>query len=55
MSFDDDIKVSPSKYKKTNQNTCINLIPVVRKGENVKAELTEGYGTKTEKLAWKEP
>ena len=21
------------KYKKTNQNTCINLIPVVRKGE----------------------
>jgi DNA-directed RNA polymerase subunit beta len=45
VSFDDDIKryILP-KYRKTNQNTCINLIPVVRKGEKViKGQvLTEG-------------
>jgi DNA-directed RNA polymerase subunit beta len=54
VSFDDDIKryVLP-KYKKTNQNTCVNLIPVVRKGEKVvKGQvLTEGYGTKGGELA----
>jgi DNA-directed RNA polymerase subunit beta len=54
VSFDDDIKryVLP-KYKKTNQNTCINLTPVVRKGEKVvKGQvLTEGYGTKGGELA----
>ena len=39
--------------RKTNQNTCINLIPVVRKGEKVKKGqvLTEGYGTKNGELA----
>ena len=49
VSFDDDIKrYTLPKYRKTNQNTCINLIPVVRKGEKVvKGQvLTEGYGTK---------
>ena len=54
VSFDDDIKryVLP-KYRKTNQNTCINLIPVVKKGEKVaKGQvLTEGYGTKNGELA----
>jgi DNA-directed RNA polymerase subunit beta len=54
VSFDDDIKkyVLP-KYKKTNQNTCINLVPVVKKGEKVKKGqvLTEGYGTKNGELA----
>jgi DNA-directed RNA polymerase subunit beta len=54
VSFDDDTKryVLP-KYKKTNQNTCINLIPVVKKGEKVKIgqPLTEGYGTKKGDLA----
>jgi DNA-directed RNA polymerase subunit beta len=54
VSFDDDIKryILP-KYKKTNQNTCINLIPVVKKGEKVaKGQvLTEGYGTKNGELA----
>ncbi|HLN55422.1 MAG TPA: DNA-directed RNA polymerase subunit beta [Bacteroidales bacterium] len=54
VSFDDDIRryVLP-KYKKTNQNTCINLTPVVRKGEKVvKGQvLTEGYGTKEGELA----
>ncbi|HVN57456.1 MAG TPA: DNA-directed RNA polymerase subunit beta [Bacteroidales bacterium] len=54
VSFDDDIKrYYLPKYKKTNQNTCINLIPVVRKGEKVKKGqvLTEGYGTKGGELA----
>jgi DNA-directed RNA polymerase subunit beta len=54
VSFDDDIRrYTLPKYKKTNQNTCINLIPVVRKGEKVvKGQvLTEGYGTKGGELA----
>jgi len=54
VSFDEDVKkyVLP-KYKKTNQNTCINLIPVVKKGDKVKKGqvLTEGYGTKNGELA----
>jgi len=54
VSFDDDTKryVLP-KYKKTNQNTCINLVPIVKKGEKVKKGqvLTEGYGTKRGELA----
>ncbi len=54
VSFDDDIKrYYLPKYKKTNQNTCINLIPIVRKGEKVTRGqvLTEGYGTKHGELA----
>jgi len=54
VSFDDDIKhYKLPKYRKTNQSTCINLIPVVRKGEKVvKGQvLTEGYGTKHGELA----
>jgi len=54
VTFDDDIKrYTLPKYRKTNQNTCINLIPVVRKGEKViKGQvLTEGYGTKHGELA----
>jgi DNA-directed RNA polymerase subunit beta len=54
VSFDDDIKrYTLPKYKKTNQNTCINLTPVVRKGEKVSKGqvLTEGYGTKNGELA----
>ena len=54
VSFDDDVKhyILP-KYRKTNQNTCINLVPVVRKGEKVRKGqvLTEGYGTKNGELA----
>jgi DNA-directed RNA polymerase subunit beta len=54
VSFDDDIKryILP-KYRKTNQNTCINLIPIVKKGEKVtKGQvLSEGYGTKSGELA----
>jgi len=54
VSFDDDTKrYTLPKYKKTNQNTCINLVPVVKKGEKVKKGqvLTEGYGTKNGELA----
>ena len=54
VSFDDDVKhyLLP-KYHKTNQNTTINLIPIVKKGEKVvKGQvLTEGYGTKNGELA----
>jgi DNA-directed RNA polymerase subunit beta len=54
ISFDDDLKVYRlTKYQKTNQNTCINLKPIVRKGEKVKAGqvLCEGYATQDGELA----
>lgn len=54
VSFDDDIKrYKLPKFKKTNQNTCINLKPIVTKGEKVTNGqiLTEGYGTKDGELA----
>ncbi len=54
VSFDEDIKryILP-KFKKTNQNTSVNLRPVVTKGEKlVKGQiLTEGYGTEGGELA----
>jgi len=54
VSFDEDIKryILP-KFKKTNQNTSVNLRPVVTKGEKlVKGQiLTEGYGTSGGELA----
>ncbi|MGB1306263.1 MAG: DNA-directed RNA polymerase subunit beta [Flavobacteriales bacterium] len=54
ISFDDDVKVySLTKFKKTNQNTCINLKPIVVKGDNVvKGQvLCEGYATQNGELA----
>jgi len=54
VSFDNPIKhYSISKFRKTNQNTCINLRPIVKKGEKVtKGQiLTEGYATKDGELA----
>jgi len=54
VSFDDDTKrYKLPKYLKTNQNTCINLVPVVKKGDKVEKGqvLTEGYGTKGGELA----
>jgi DNA-directed RNA polymerase subunit beta len=53
-SFEGEIKrYRLPKYKKTNQNTCINLKPIVRKGDKVtKGQiLTEGYATKGGELA----
>ncbi len=54
VSFDDDVRrYTLPKYHKTNQNTTINLIPIVKKGERVSKGqvLTEGYGTKNGELA----
>ena len=54
MSFEDDKKVYElSKFTKTNQNTCMNMRPIVRKGERiVKGQiLTEGFSTEKGELA----
>ncbi|MFN3795173.1 MAG: DNA-directed RNA polymerase subunit beta [Chitinophagaceae bacterium] len=54
VSFEDDLKVYRlTKFIKTNQSTCINLRPAVRKGQKVKKGdfLTEGYATKDGELA----
>jgi DNA-directed RNA polymerase subunit beta len=54
VSFDDDIKrYRVPKFNKTNQNTCVNLRPIVRKGQKLtKGDiLTEGYATDKGELA----
>jgi DNA-directed RNA polymerase subunit beta len=54
VSFDDDIRrYKLPKYRKTNQNTCVNLTPMVQKGDKVKKGqiLTHGYGTDQGELA----
>lgn len=54
VSFDDDIKrYRLPKFAKTNQNTCVNLKPIVRKGQKVVngQVLTDGYGTDDGELA----
>ena len=54
ISFDEDVRrYKLPKFRKTNQNTCINLQPIVTKGEKVKKGqiLSEGYGTKGGELA----
>ena len=54
LSFDDEVKVyNLIKFKKTNQNTCINLKPIVVKGDKVSKGqvLCEGYATQNGELA----
>jgi DNA-directed RNA polymerase subunit beta len=54
VSFDvDTSRYKLLKYRKTNQNTCINLKPIVNKGDKVvKGQiLTEGYSTSQGELA----
>jgi DNA-directed RNA polymerase subunit beta len=54
ISFEDNLKTySIIKFRKTNQNTCINLRPIVKKGERVVKDqcLTEGYSTQNGELA----
>ncbi len=54
VSFEDDtVRYRLPKFKKTNQNTCLNLTPLVTGGEKVvKGQiLTEGYGTQGGELA----
>jgi len=54
VSFDDDFKTyNLPKYRKTNQNTCLNLVPIVSKGQKVSKGdiMTEGYATHEGDLA----
>ena len=54
VSFDADETVyNLIKFQKTNQGTCINLKPIVEKGERVKKGqvLCEGYATENGELA----
>ena len=53
-SFEDDVRrYKLTKFSRTNQNTCVNLRPIVRKGEKVSKGqvLCEGYATKDGELA----
>jgi DNA-directed RNA polymerase subunit beta len=54
VSFEDDVKsYKLTKFQRTNQNTCVNLRPIVRKGDKVQRGqvLCEGYATKDGELA----
>ena len=54
VSFGTDTKIySLIKFRRTNQNTCINLKPIVRKGQKVEkgTVLCEGYATEGGELA----
>ncbi|MCH8329817.1 MAG: DNA-directed RNA polymerase subunit beta [Bacteroidetes bacterium] len=54
LSFEGNRKVYYlTKFSKTNQNTCINLKPIVEKGDKVKKGqiLCEGYTTQDSELA----
>ena len=54
VSFEPDEKTyNLIKFRKTNQSTCINLKPIVRKGDRVKKGqvLCEGYATQNGELA----
>jgi DNA-directed RNA polymerase subunit beta len=54
VSFDDDIKsYQLPKFMRTNQNTSVNLRPIVKKGDKVEKGqvLCEGYATQKGELA----
>jgi DNA-directed RNA polymerase subunit beta len=54
MSFDEDVRTYElPKFSKTNQNTCMNMRPIVMRGARVaKGQiLTEGYSTDNGELA----
>jgi DNA-directed RNA polymerase subunit beta len=54
VSFDNEVKhYSLTKFMKTNQSTCINLKPIVKKGDRVEQGqvLCEGYATQSGELA----
>ena len=54
VSFEDDLKIyNLTKFARTNQGTCMNLRPLVTKGDKVKSGqiLVEGYSTQNGELA----
>ncbi|HMW38367.1 MAG TPA: DNA-directed RNA polymerase subunit beta [Saprospiraceae bacterium] len=54
VSFEDNIReYSLTKFARTNQGTCINLKPIVKKGDRVNRGtiLCEGYATQNGELA----
>ena len=54
VSFESDLRVyNLTKFARTNQGTCMNLKPLVAKGEKVKGGqiLVEGYSTQKGELA----
>jgi DNA-directed RNA polymerase subunit beta len=54
IAFEDDLKIYDLvKFRRTNQDTCINLKPIVKKGDSVKSgtPLCEGYATQNGELA----
>jgi DNA-directed RNA polymerase subunit beta len=54
VSFDDEFKTySLIKFRRTNQDTCINLTPLVMKGQKVvkNQPLCQGYATEDGELA----
>ncbi len=54
VSFEDNLKTYQlTKFKRTNQATCINLKPIVKKGDRVHAGtiLCDGYATDKGELA----
>ena len=54
VSFNDDIrKYKLTKFMRTNQNTSVNLNPIVKKGDKVQKGqvLCQGYGTQKGELA----
>jgi len=54
VSFEDDVKsYTLTKFQKTNQSTCMNLKPIVTKGQKVRKGqvLCEGYATQNGELA----
>ncbi len=54
ISFDDDVKVyNLIKFRRTNQDTCLNHKPIVLKGQKVKKgqPIVEGYATEQGELA----
>ena len=56
ISFDQDEKTYLlTKFLKTNQNTCMNIRPIVKVGDKVIKDqvLCEGYNTKWRVSPWK--
>ena len=54
LSFEnDEVVYTLSKFQKTNQSTCINIRPIVTKGQKVRKGqvMTEGYATNNGELA----